>query len=502
MERRRSFGTATQIYRGCDGGTSRAVFRYLFYANLTPMKTPQAAAIYARISSDVTGEGLGVQRQLEDCRKLAADRGWIVAEEYTDNDISAFRGKERPSYSRMLTDIADGRRDAVIVYNLDRLTRQPIQLEQFSQVCEGAGVDQVATVTTDINLGTDDGLFTARILAAVAAKESARKSERLKRKARQNAEDGKPGGGKLRPFGYESDKVTVRESEATLIRDLAARLIAGESCRSLAAWMNEQEIPSSTGVPWRTNSVRAMLRSGRIAGLRTHHGEVVAPAVWPAIITPALREQILATFESRQISGRRSARRYLLSGLLRCGKCGNRLFSSARGNRRRYVCMSGVDHLGCGKLTVVAAPVEEWIAEAVLLRLDTPAMADAIAGRVSADQRQTVLVSELEADRAQMKELAGMWSQRQISSAEWKSAREPIEARIITSERQIGQLTGTSTLEGLIGNGDKLRASWESLNLDRQTAIIRAVLDYGTIMPGVSGARTVDPARIVPTWRL
>ncbi|WP_414056443.1 recombinase family protein [Prescottella equi] len=141
------------------------------------MTTPRSVAIYARISSDQTGEGLGVARQLEDCRKLAADRGWLVGDEYVDNDVSAFKSRRRPEYERMLVDLEAGDRDAVIVYNMDRLTRQPMQLEQFVSLCERAGVQQVATVTSDIDLGNDDGMFTARVLAAVAAKESARKSE-------------------------------------------------------------------------------------------------------------------------------------------------------------------------------------------------------------------------------------------------------------------------------------------------------------------------------------
>ena len=69
------------------------------------MSTPVAAAIYARISSDQEGTALGVKRQLEDCRKLAAAEGWVVAEEYTDNDVSAFTGKRRPRYEDMLEDI-------------------------------------------------------------------------------------------------------------------------------------------------------------------------------------------------------------------------------------------------------------------------------------------------------------------------------------------------------------------------------------------------------------
>ncbi len=136
----------------------------------------RSAAIYARISADVEGTGLGVARQLEDCRKLASDRGWPVGDEYVDNDASAFSGKPRREYARMLADLESGARDGMIVYNLDRLHRRPVELEDFVALCESVGVRDVATVTADIDLGNDDGLFMARIFAAFAAKESGRKS--------------------------------------------------------------------------------------------------------------------------------------------------------------------------------------------------------------------------------------------------------------------------------------------------------------------------------------
>ena len=125
------------------------------------MSSNTRAAIYARISRDTTGEGLGVERQLADCRKIADQRGWTVVEEYVDNDISAFGGKHRPAYERMLEDISAGQRDAVIVYNTDRLHRKPIELEQFTQVCAVAGVTLLISVTGDIDLGNDDGMFMA-----------------------------------------------------------------------------------------------------------------------------------------------------------------------------------------------------------------------------------------------------------------------------------------------------------------------------------------------------
>jgi site-specific DNA recombinase len=84
----------------------------------------------------------------------------------------------------------------------------------------------------------------------------------------------------------------------------------------------------------------------------------------------------------------RAARTYLLSGMLRCGRCGNRLFSQARhvnpDNRvRRYVCLKDPDHGGCGRLTVVAEPVEQLLTDAVLTRLDSSHLAEALAGRTA-----------------------------------------------------------------------------------------------------------------------
>ena len=459
------------------------------------------AAIYARISRDATGEGLGVERQLSDCRRIIADKGWVAGEEYVDNDISAYAGKRRPAYERMLADISANRCDAVIVYNIDRLTRRPIELEQFTAVCEASGVTQLISVSGDINLGNGDGMFTARMLAAFGAMESTRKSERLRRKARESAEAGRPNGG-VRPFGYEKDQMTVVESEAAVIRGLADRFLAGEATASLTRWLVEREVPTAGGAGWQTSTVAQMLKSPRIAGLRSHNGIVVGDAMWPAIITPEQHRQIVAMYGRKTPNGKRSPRRYLLSGMLRCGKCGNKLFSSARRDTRRYVCMSGPDHGGCGRLTIVAAPVEEWIAEAVLMRIDSPAMNDALKGRAAADERSGALLTELQADQAQMEELSNMWATRVISSAEWKAAREPIEARIFATERQLAQITGDHALDGIAGHGDELRSSWDALPLTRQAAIVGAVMDFGTMGTGTGGSRDVDPNRISVTWRL
>src|SRR5688572_8968029 len=199
---------------------------------------PCRAGIYARISEDRDGDALGVSRQVADCHELAAARGWDITERYVDDDISAYSGKPRPEYRRMLADITGGQVDAVVVWHLDRLHRQPRELEQFFDICDRAGGVALATVSGDVDLATHDGRFHARIMGAVAAKSSDDMSRRLRRKAQELARNGRPSGGGSRPFGFEPDRVTVRESEAQIIRELADRLLAGETLRALATDLN------------------------------------------------------------------------------------------------------------------------------------------------------------------------------------------------------------------------------------------------------------------------
>ncbi len=465
------------------------------------MSTPRSAAIYARISSDQAGEGLGVQRQVEDCRKLAANLGWDVGEEYVDNDFSAYSGKPRPDYERMLADLASGDRDGVLVYHLDRLTRRPRELEEFLEVVDAAKIRHIKFVTGDADLGSGDGLLVARIMGAVAAGESAAKSRRVKRKMLQNAQLGLPHGRSLRPFGFEQDAITHRPDEADVLREVAERFVAGESLRSLCTDLDERGVRTVKGARWQTHSLRFVLANPRIAGLRAYNGEVIGKAVWAPIISEDLHRRVLATIASRKVSGRRSPRAYLLSGLLRCGKCGGTLFSSRRENSRRYVCLSGPDHRGCGKLTVVAPPLEQLVADYALFRLDSPAVADAITGRNSADDEASRLAEQLAEERETLDYLAEEFGARRIDRRQWEKARAPITARIADLEKQLAKLTRTDTLTGL-GTGDALREQWAGLNLSRQAAILRTLIAHVTIAPGVRGARALDPDRVQVTWLL
>src|SRR5713101_4015341 len=229
---------------------------------------PQAAAIYCRISDDRAGRSLGVARQEADCRELASRKGWPVAGVYVDNDISAADPrKRRPEYERLLEDVKAGLVDAVIVWDLDRLHRRPIELERFFEVADAAGVRFLASVGGDVDLENGNGVLMARIKGAVAAEEVARVRQRVARKHRELAEAGRDSGGS-RPFGFEADRVTVRDDEADVIREVAGRVLAGESMRSLCVELAARGVRTAQGKEWRQANLRRVLVSARIAGLR------------------------------------------------------------------------------------------------------------------------------------------------------------------------------------------------------------------------------------------
>ena len=466
------------------------------------MSKRTAVAVYVRISQDRTGEELGVARQVADCRELAAREGWTIAEEYVDNDVSAYSGKKRPAYERMLADLGDGRRDGVIVWHMDRLHRRPAELERFVDVCTLAGVRDVVTLSGDIDLAKGDGLLMARLLAAVAANESDSKRRRGARKALEIAQSGRPMMGGPRPFGFQEDRVTHQPAEAPVVRELAARALAGETLISLATWLQETGVKTVGGKEWRTNTVRQLLTNPRTWGMRVHQGQVIGQGVWDPIIDGEQGERLRRLLLDPARRTNRSARRYLLTGMLRCGKCGKRLYSTPKNGVRRYGCAMGPDQRGCGGVFIYAQMLEEFIAQAVLYRLDSPDLHQVISG--APDEEQTRALADLiQADTDRLEDLAGMWADGEISKAEWLKARDRIEARREDNRRTFFRVTQRDAVAEYIGHGDELRAQWGDLNLSRQVAIVKAVLDFATIVPAaVPGRHGLDPDRVVPTWRL
>ena len=110
---------------------------------------------------------------------------------------------------RLLESIESKEVDAVIVWDLDRLVRRPVELEHFFAVADAAGMAKLATIGDNVDPVTGEGVIVARIKGAVA-EEVRKNGKRLRRKHLELAEAGRPHGGGNRPFGYERDFMLSR----------------------------------------------------------------------------------------------------------------------------------------------------------------------------------------------------------------------------------------------------------------------------------------------------
>ncbi|WKZ82726.1 MAG: recombinase family protein [Acidimicrobiia bacterium] len=464
-------------------------------------RKPTAAAIYCRISLDKTGEGLGVARQEVLGRRLAAAKGWPVAEVYVDGSTSAFNGKVRPAYRRMLSDLEAGLRDAVICVDLDRLTRHPAELEEFVALADRLRI-ALANVSGDTDLGSSDGRLKARIMGAVARQESERKGERVAREAEQAARRGIPRGSR-RPFGWEDDKTTIRPSEAELVREAARRVLAGETVPAVARDFNRRGIPSPQAARygWSAATLMGVLRNPRIAGLRTYKGQVVADGQWQPILKRAEWETLAARIRRVARPGRPSS--HLLSGIARCGRCGGPLWTSWRpgndGTRvARYACVARPGGPGCGKLTVTAAPLDELVRDAVIFAVSGPELAKTLAARRRGDAGETQAARELTAAEARREEAAAMFGAGEITRREWLKIREVTDQRIADASRLLSRHRGPTA--NLPKSHKALRQAWDTGSVEWRRALITAVVATLTVKPVTRPINTFDPDRIDITW--
>ncbi|NQV06171.1 recombinase family protein [bacterium] len=464
--------------------------------------TPVAAAVYCRISLDRSGEGLGVARQEELCRKRATELGWLVAEVYVDGSVSAYSGKPRPHFERMLADLEAGHRDGVVVVDTDRLTRRMSELETFVDLADRHGV-ALATVSGETDLSTTDGRFYARIMGVVARQESEKKAERVARESEQAARRGVPRGSR-RPFGWEDDKTTIRPEEAVLIREAAQRVLAGETVPSVARDWNARGIPTAQNAKygWSAATLAGVLRNPRLAGLRAYKGDIVAEGLWEPILDRGVWEMLAAKIRRVARVGQPSP--HLLTSILRCGRCGGPLWTSWRpgtGDTRvaRYACIKRPGGPGCGSLTVTARPVEDIIRDAVITAVTGPALADAVAARSGRDTEAAEAARELADAEARREEAADMFASGEIDRREWSTIRERTDKRINDATRSLNRQSGP--LIGLPTNETELRQTWDTQTIEWQRALITAVTDTITIKPAQGAYNTFNPERIHITWR-
>lgn len=507
--------------------TRKTHLRDVALSRIGSTEAPKArrAGIYTRISQDRDGDGLGVQRQREDCEREAKRRGWEVAAFYEDNDKSASRGPVRPQYERMLQDARDGVINAVVVYNIDRLTRRMSELEQFIDLARVLRLD-LANVAGDIDLSTANGQTMAYVMGGFAKGEVLKMSERIKRGNQQLRERGQWLGG-TRPFGWdvvrravatgthdgkteERSVLVVNADEREEVLRASQAIVQGASLGSIAADFNERGVLTTTGRRWSATPVRQMLLRARNAGLIEHEGALVGNGDWDALVP----EELWRAVESKLLDDGRTpkvsnAARHLLSGIALCGECGHTVKSATATSRKtaahpagqkRGIYRCGAEGKPAGSHPMRRSDlVDEVVVTRILLRLAHSDPADLL--NPSLDAEQARLADDAIELRARIEELTAAYVAGQIDMSTLADGQAQLRRRLEDVESQRLPAQHALVLGDVVGKAvDDLRALWNNdLTLARRREIVSTLAEV-KIHKAVKG-RVFDPSLIEISWR-
>lgn len=450
------------------------------------------AAVYTRISSDPSGRRAGVERQRADCEALCAARRWEVAEVFEDNDCSAYGRKPRRAYERMLAAVESGAVAAIVTWHNDRLHRSPKELEAFIDLVERTGVRLAVVTGGDYDLTTPDGRLSARIVGAVARKESEDRSRRVRRKHLEPAEQGRPAG----QLGWG----VRNEAERLLVKEAAGRVLAGHGLITIARDWNHRGVPSPSGRAWKSPTLRKVLLASRLAGLREHGvdpsgktlGELSA-AVWEGALDRQTWEQVRAVLlNPERNTNVRTPSKYLLTGLVSCGACGAAMFSRPRDDHtKRYLCAG---RRKGHQLAIVAGPVDDLVAGRVLELLTMPSFREALLAGVGGTDDRSIssALSDLGDAQRRLQCLDDDFYVRGVlAEGRYRSIRAKLEREI----DRLHALADAATKQRIVLHSDPY-AFWARADLQQRRELVRLVVERVTIMAARPGVGRFDPSRV------
>ncbi|RZU61773.1 recombinase family protein [Zhihengliuella halotolerans] len=343
------------------------------------MTTPQQnkrqkprAVLYLR-QSTFREESISLELQETAGRDYAAKSGYEVVGVESDPGISG-RTWNRPAVQRVMSMVADGTVDVIVLWKWSRLSRSRLDWAVAADKVETAG-GRIESATEPLDVSTSTGRLARGMLTEFAAFESERIGDVWKEAHERRVRSGRPANGKPR-FGYQytkEDGFIPDPVTGPVLAEMYARYNAGQSVYSLVAWANEGPTRPATGYGvsadglWSARTIRRMLDTGFGAGYFTRHGERVK-GVHEPVISEEMFQEYLARRETRRTRRRGEKSPYLLSGLIRC-ECGSTMHAGLFGSARKpkYRCKAAAEkrsHSG-GYVTapVVEVAVLGWLQE-------------------------------------------------------------------------------------------------------------------------------------------
>ncbi len=374
-------------------------------------------SVYTRVSTDDQArEGFSLIEQRESLQAYARAKGWSVFEVYEDDGYTGTT-LERPGFQRLLSDAEKRRFQGVLVYKLDRLARSLRDQENLCARLEQIGV-AVFSSTEQIDRTTSSGRITSQVLGMVNEMFSRLLTERVPPGMRRAVQAGRRVGGGFVPYGYrlnesERGKLEIIPEEAEIVRLIYSLYLEGNSTHQVArilhskGYKTRERVTKKTGrafggQPFEARTIYEILRNplyaGRIVWAIHHRDKTqktkggygksyryvrnspdeVTVSENPAfrIIDPLVFDKVSNRLSSQRPGspGRYTYREYLLTGLLRCAKCGNSMtgwmqLSSAKllkGDPKRtkpyYICSSIRKPQGsCGNPSIRAEVIEPQV---------------------------------------------------------------------------------------------------------------------------------------------
>ena len=304
--------------------------------------------IYARYSSDNQREE-SIEGQIRENTAFARKNGIDIVATYIDRAYSA-KTDNRPEFQRMIKDSGKKSFDVVIVWKLDRFSRNRYDSAKYKAMLKKNDV-RVISATEAISEGAE-GIILESVLEGMAEYYSADLAEKVTRGMTENALKCRFNGGTV-PFGYmidEEQHYQINPAQAPLVIEMFRRYAGGESITEIIEDLNARGIRTSRGNRFNKNSLARIFSNRRYIGEYAYK-DISVPDAIPAIISKGIFDRVAIRMgQNKHATGKAKApEKYLLTTKLFCGTC-HSMFVGDSANKpngviyRYYKCASAKRH--------------------------------------------------------------------------------------------------------------------------------------------------------------
>ena len=350
------------------------------------MKT---AVIYARYSCDNQSEQ-SIEGQLHVCEDYAKRNEILILDTYIDRAMTG-TNDNRPSFQRMLKDSGKREWDYVLVYKLDRFSRNKYETAIHKKTLRDNGVKVVSAMENIPD--TPEGIILESLLEGMNQYYSAELSQKVKRGMRETRKKGFYQGGRL-PYGYKLDgrKIIPDETRAEVVRYIYDQFSKGVYVREIIETLTSRGIMYN-GKPFALKTVYNILGNTKYSGVYTIGDEII-DNMFPPIIPADLYSKVRDLIEKNRYGKRSTESDFLLRFKIRCGYCGKPVSSSTGITRygktfRYYKCDSRKTNKNNCKLTSVQKDyLENLIIDTIVAKMSEPHIMDRLVAEVMAAQNE------------------------------------------------------------------------------------------------------------------